>query len=89
MTSTGLDYITNTMWHAIAYNNQIMIVNQDISTGAPIGSRYIANSLSGICGTVYGAAFQYDIFYFSFVCDIYYIIVTFNTLSGKSLSKST
>ena len=44
ISTTTIDKNTNTFWHTLTFDERVLFINQDISTGVQVGSRYILNS---------------------------------------------
>ena len=43
ITTSTVDSNTNSLWHTVSIERRVVIVNQDISTGAQIGSNYLVS----------------------------------------------
>ena len=44
ISTSAIDANTNSLWHTLAFDDKILFINQDISTGVQVGSRYMLSS---------------------------------------------
>ena len=83
-TTSVVDSNTNSLWHSVSIENRVVVANQDISTGAQIGSNYLVSHTD--CGNIMGAGFSNNIFFSSFYCDSKDVVMSLNTTSMQFFS---
>ena len=83
-TTSAVDSNTNSLWHTVSLERRLVIVNQDISTGAQIGSNYLVSYTD--CSSTKGTEFSNNILFSNFYCDGKYLLFSFNTTSKQLIS---
>ena len=83
-TTSTVDSNTNSLWHTVSIENRVVIANQDISTGAQIGSNYLLSHTD--CPSMRGTEFNNNIFFSTFYCDKKYVILSLNVTSMQLIS---
>ena len=86
ISTSAIDVNTNSLWHTLAFDDKILFINQDISTGAQVGSRYMLSSSQTSWTGSMSTAFSNNIAYFNFYWSNLHNLVSFNTTSFEIIS---
>ena len=83
-TTSTVDKDTNSLWHSVSMERRVIITNQDISTGAQIGSNYLVSHTD--CGSTLGTRISNSILFSIFYCDSRYVVMSLDTTSMQLVS---
>ena len=83
-TTSAIDSNTNSLWHSISLEDRVVIANQDISTGAQIGSNYLVSHDNS--RLIRGTVFSNNILFTTFYSDNLNVVLSFNTTSKQIIS---